>query len=266
MVRAMRRFGLVALVGMAVGCGRSGLTDEFWLPTLDDASVGADDGIPGTDASPPASDSPSVSPEDATVPPPPDDATLPPPPADDAIPPPPPPPPPDDGSTGCGPSTCQGCCQPDGTCLTQMSTPGPCGAHGEQCVFCDQTCLQGACGNPVSNCGPGTCGGCCAGSTICADGKHDTACGHGGAQCESCNPTTGGGQCILQSSGSGGQCQFATSMCNSNSCPQGCCVGNVCAQGTQDMACGTGGSVCTDCTANGTTCLVKRCAGGFPAH
>ncbi len=259
----MLRFGLVALVGVFLGCGRSDLVDELGPSAPDDASAVADDGTPIADSSP-TLDSTSILPVDASVPPPIEDAEPPPPPFEDVS----LPPPTDDGSVGCGPSTCTGCCQPDGSCLTigMMGSAGPCGAHGEQCINCSQTCLQGGCGTVVSECNASTCEGCCVGSTICADGKHDTACGHGGVQCESCNPTTGGGQCVLQSSGNGGQCQFISTACNGNTCPRGCCVGNVCAQGTQDIACGTGGAACSDCTTNGTTCIVSQCAAGFPTN
>lgn len=265
MVFRMRGVGLFALAVLAVGCGRSDLLlGQDGTSVFDEADAGADGGS-ASDSSL-ASDSSSIAPDDATVlpPPPAEDATLPPPEDDAGL---VTPPPVDDALAPCGPSTCTGCCRPDGSCLSDINgSDGLCGAHGEQCIVCNQTCLQGGCGNPVSNCGPGTCDGCCAGGTICADGKHDTACGHGGVQCESCNPTTGGGQCILQTSGIGGQCQFPTSTCNANTCPLGCCAGNVCAQGTQDIACGKGGTTCVDCTANGTTCLVSSCAGGFPAN
>jgi hypothetical protein len=254
----MRRLGPVALVGVLLACGRSDLTDELSPSVPEDASAVPDGGVPITDSSA-VLDATSVPPTDTSVTPPTEDVTAP---SEDAE----PPPFSEAGPAGCGPSTCTGCCQPDGSCLTTMSTPGPCGAHGEQCIFCNQTCLQGGCGTAVGDCNASTCDGCCVGSTICADGEHDTACGHGGVQCESCNPTTGGGQCVLQGSGGGGQCQFASSTCDSNTCPQGCCVGNVCAQGTQDIACGTGGIACTDCTMNGTTCIVSRCAGGFAVN
>jgi hypothetical protein len=37
----------------------------------------------------------------------------------------------------------------------------------------------------------------------------------------------------------------------------------ICAEGSQDIACGTGGAACTDCTSSGLTCLFQQCGGGF---
>jgi hypothetical protein len=42
-------------------------------------------------------------------------------------------------------------------------------------------------------------------------------------------------------------------------CPGGCCVGNVCAVGTQDTACGAGGMQCSDCTQQNDVCTGQRC-------
>jgi hypothetical protein len=273
---SMWRWGLLAFFGFAMGCGRSDLNDELsGLSGGDDTGFGSDGGAvtPVADSSNPK-DSTDLPPYDARPPyydvfvPPPDVRS---PPYDAREPPP-------DGPVyfpdgGCGPSTCTGCCMPDGSCDTAANSPsikappaGYCGSHGEQCIYCNQFCLQGGCGAPVGNCSASNCDGCCVGNGICADGKHDTACGHGGIMCEGCNPTSGGGHCILEPSGSGGHCQFAPKPCDQNSCPNGCCAGNICAQGTQDIACGTTGGVCVDCTTTGTTCLVGRCAGGFPAN
>lgn len=48
--------------------------------------------------------------------------------------------------------------------------------------------------------------------------------------------------------------------CSVESCSSGCCYGNVCAFGTQDIACGVSGNRCLDCTAySGTTCVNGAC-------
>jgi hypothetical protein len=46
-------------------------------------------------------------------------------------------------------------------------------------------------------------------------------------------------------------------LCDPESCSTGCCYGNICALGTQDIACGHGGAVCNVCTAN------QECVSGF---
>jgi hypothetical protein len=44
----------------------------------------------------------------------------------------------------------------------------------------------------------------------------------------------------------------------------GCCTPDgICAQGTQDVACGTGGIACDNCVRSGLTCLFHTCGGGF---
>jgi hypothetical protein len=48
--------------------------------------------------------------------------------------------------------------------------------------------------------------------------------------------------------------------CGASSCATGCCVGDLCVQGTQDIACGSGGIGCQDCTQNGRTCLGRTCS------
>jgi hypothetical protein len=255
----MRRFGAMALLGLAFGCGRSDLTDELLV------SIGPDDaGTVGDDADSgqPVDSSMIVPPDDVSVAPPedvtiPEDVALP----EDVV-------APEDVSTedvftppgGCGYTTCSGCCDSNGGCH-QGSDTSACGGQGEQCSTCNQICVDGICLNLASNCGPSNCTGCCLGNDVCTDGLHAGACGSGGMQCESCNPATGGGKCLAKTSEPGGACQFPTSdTCNASICPMGCCVGALCVQGTQDIACGSGGIACQDCTQNGRTCLGRTCS------
>ncbi len=49
--------------------------------------------------------------------------------------------------------------------------------------------------------------------------------------------------------------------CGPISCASGCCYGNVCAIGTQDIACGSMGHACLDCTAQ--TFGAGTCVHGF---
>jgi hypothetical protein len=56
----------------------------------------------------------------------------------------------------------------------------------------------------------------------------------------------------------GGECSFQT-------CATGCCYGNICAIGTQNIACGQGGTACLDCTTfGGTTCFNGACVALHP--
>jgi hypothetical protein len=260
-MRRSSAIALLALTTLATGCGRSGLDDDLAItPDGVDGGGPADAGqlVDGF-VSPPV--------EDVTVPPT-DDAT-----SDSTF---PPPPPPfdgtiplieDDSSTddvfvpvgGCGFATCTGCCDANGGCHEGHDTSA-CGGQGEQCKSCDQLCVDGICLNLSSNCGPSNCTGCCLGTDVCTDGLHAGACGSGGMQCESCNPATGGGKCVANTT-AGGACVFPTSAtCGTSVCPMGCCVGDLCVQGTQDIACGSGGVGCQDCTQNGRTCLGRTCS------
>jgi hypothetical protein len=251
----MRPFGAMALLVLALGCGRSGLLDDSGGDYVPPGELG------DASAPPPAEDG-SVSPtEDVSVPP-----------TEDVfVPPPPPPPPPEEDVSvppmedvsvpigGCGFTTCGGCCDSSGGCH-QGSDTQACGGQGELCQTCNQLCVDGICLNLASNCGPSNCNGCCLGNDVCTDGLHSGACGTGGMQCENCNPASGG-QCVAGASGAGGSCSFPTSAaCDDTICPMGCCVGALCVQGTQDIACGSGGVGCQDCTRNGRTCIGRTCS------
>ncbi len=255
----MRRVGAMALLCLVMGCGRSGLLDDSII-IGDDGGSNASDGSPVSDGSVSPPEDVSVSPaEDVSLPP-----------EDDVFPPPPPPPdedvsvPPDDDvfvpPGGCSYATCSGCCDSSGGCH-QDSDTSACGGQGEQCLVCNQLCIDGICLSPTSDCGPSNCTGCCLGNDVCTDGLHAGACGSGGMQCESCNPATGGGKCAPSTSGAGVACEFPTSaVCNDAICPTGCCVGDLCVVGTQDVACGSGGIGCQDCTQNGRTCIGRTCS------
>lgn len=49
-----------------------------------------------------------------------------------------------------------------------------------------------------------------------------------------------------------------TRLCGPSTCA-GCCVGDRCVTGKIPSACGAGGTVCTDCTRTGTTCVSGAC-------
>jgi hypothetical protein len=115
---------------------------------------------------------------------------------------------------------------------------------------------------PPPACGPRNCAGCCQGPS-CLTGDVAFACGQNGAQCEACNAQTGGFSCFANPSGVGGHCgRPSTAPCDGNSCPTGCCINGICAQGSQDIACGSGGGSCVDCTASGLSCAGQQCS--FP--
>lgn len=247
----MRRALLVgvAVLSAAVACGRS----ELFVP----GGELADDGG--------AHDAPSGG----------DDATQPPPGGGDAS-------PPYDGGqhrdggqphdggitdgaptpspdAGCGPSTCAaGCCNAQGQCVTP--TDQECGFFGEACTSCGANGhCKGGCIYPTANCGPENCAGCCAGPSWCADGIHGVLCGHGGEPCVRCNAVDGTGTCEPDPGGGAGGMCVQPITCGPGNC-NGCCYGNVCAQGNQDIACGSGGNMCVVCTNSNGTCINNRCS------
>ena len=178
-------------------------------------------------------------------------------------------------STGaCNFSNCpNGCCLGDGTCFVAYeaadgSTDIPCGWSGEACTTCPSgyTCFVGGCMHETTgDCSPANCNGCCfnasmnggpgitiGGSNECFEGSQDLYCGSGGAACQECAPSMNGGHCVADPGG-GGHCE-GVGICNATNCV-GCCDGNVCAEGTQNVACGIAGAPCQDCSADGGLCL-----------
>jgi hypothetical protein len=156
---------------------------------------------------------------------------------------------------GCGPANCKGCCLDHNTC-----SPGiygdSCGSAGGQCQGCanvgNGSCMplaDGGGGSCQPTCGPGACRGCCEGSQ-CLLGQSSNACGAAGG---ACTPCPDGELCKEVNAIAGGACMPA---CAPSNCV-GCCANDVCAVGTQDIACGTGGLACTDCTAT-----FEECGGG----
>jgi hypothetical protein len=105
---------------------------------------------------------------------------------------------------------------------------------------CTPTSGGGSCG---TGCGPGNCKGCCTAGS-CLLGQSDASCGNQGQACAACQI---GAYCEVLGPSIGGVCHTP---CSPMSC-KGCCSGDVCAVGTQDIACGVGGAACVDCTPNG---------------
>jgi len=160
----------------------------------------------------------------------------------------------------CGPANCpKGCCNGDGFCVAPPSAQF-CGGQGNVCTSCGALgqCLGTAgCARPQSNCGPSNCPGCCAGSD-CVTGTFGIQCGSAGALCTVCRSDE---QCRPLFYDAGGYCQ-ANSTCGPSNCT-GCCVGDVCAQGNQNGACGWGGTACALCGSS-STCVTGVCVCGGP--
>lgn len=87
--------------------------------------------------------------------------------------------------TGCSEASCAGCCD-DGICRPG-TTALACGNGGGSCRTCrvDQICLNGSCSGAATDCGPGTCDGCCR-DGVCLDGRSLNGCGIAGAECAGC--------------------------------------------------------------------------------
>lgn len=152
--------------------------------------------------------------------------------------------------------TCDGCCLPDGGCSAPSSET--CGGFGDVCEEClppwickGLVCFQ----EGVKNCGPTNCNGCC-GQTNCFTGAHGATCGHGGGPCVTCLRKDGY-LCDPLPDGGGGVCRGLV-LCSPTTC-NGCCAGDICATGTQDVACGTGGKACANCGLNFPHCVNGVC-------
>jgi hypothetical protein len=59
---------------------------------------------------------------------------------------------------------------------------------------------------------------------------------------------------IIRADSGGGGGGGGEPECDLRSCPTGCCYGNICAQGKQNIACGTNAVACADCLSFGETC------------
>ena len=134
----------------------------------------------------------------------------------------------------CSYSNCGGCCQND-KCMSGSSQQA-CGQNGEVCKQCTggTACHKGTC----KPCGLETCpNGCCQNMT-CMNGNTASACGANGGACTACTQDQ---ECKA------GACQTVAKKCSASNCT-GCCQGDVCENGDQDSACGSGGAACQTCT------------------
>jgi hypothetical protein len=96
----------------------------------------------------------------------------------------------------CGPQTCNGCCDANGTC-TAGTSDAACGTSGAACSDCTtlaQTCTAGAC-SAAQSCSMQSCKGCCQG-TMCMPGTSTMACGTGGKTCQMCRALCLGSVCF----------------------------------------------------------------------
>ena len=150
---------------------------------------------------------------------------------------------------GCGPATCDGCCDSTGACQFGNSQPA-CGGQGGQCRSClqSESCIGGLCLLPnigTPSCEE-SCDGCCR-DKVCKSGSDSAACGVLGAACATC---TGNQAC-----NSDGRCQ--------NTACLGCIDGTgACQSGQSTSACGAQGYSCVTC-ATGASCNSSGlCVGG----
>lgn len=146
------------------------------------------------------------------------------------------------GTPSCDPSNCAGCCNAVGQCVPGADATA-CGSKGQACVACDTTAICVPDGQPnartcqqPTKCGPSNCPGCCVGNQ-CVVQTTPQACGANGQACTTCGTNQvcdALGTCVQ-----GGEC-------NPANCA-GCCVGDICAVGTQNTACGAKGEACLNC-------------------
>jgi hypothetical protein len=146
------------------------------------------------------------------------------------------------GTPACGPQNCAGCCNAAGQCVAGNDTTA-CGRLGQLCDSCgaNEICVQSGANartcQPQTTCSPDNCAGCCVGNT-CVGGTTPSACGVKGAACKTCGTT--------DTCDSNGNC-IPAGDCNAGNCA-GCCVGDICAVGSQPTACGAGGVQCQNCS------------------
>ncbi len=149
----------------------------------------------------------------------------------------------------CGPSTCPGCCDPNGDCRAGTES-NACGSSGGACVDCvplDHGCDEKTrqCSGPVP-CSPSNCQGCCLNQNTCMPGTTSGACGVPGSFCTNC-------------AAGGLVCNTTTRVCGPPPCGPGVCKGccdtaGRCVPGTENAACGLYGQSCIDCASKKQAC------------
>lgn len=165
-----------------------------------------------------------------------------------------------EGASTCGPANCNGCCDAAGRCVGGNDTTA-CGTGGQACQGCaiNQVCVPDGQPNArscqvLSACGPTNCAGCCVGNQ-CVVATTPAACGINGQACQAC------GAGLLCTAG---QCTPPSTVCNALNCAT-CCVGDVCAVGTQNTACGVGGGECLNCVNQNPTRVCQSGVCQLPA-
>lgn len=153
-----------------------------------------------------------------------------------------------DGECSCDGLSCAGCCQ--GNACRSGADDDRCGSGGSECQDCDPAlCVDGIC---TGDCDADSCpDGCCSGSS-CLTPSVDH-CGESGDPCVSCDPVMSngciGGSCACGTSSpcaEGRHCVDDNCLCDSDSCPDGCCQSDTCRTPDFDD-CGTDGEECFTC-------------------
>jgi hypothetical protein len=170
-----------------------------------------------------------------------------------------------DQSSKCKDSCSQGCCDPQGRCIT-ATTPSQCGTQGQNCFACAAgfSCVSGICAQDPAvidgGCPAGCPLGCCMGN-VCIDTPADGGiCGINGVACHVC----GAGQECIDTDGPepmGGVCRTTESYgqaCTQNSDCAASGPGAICKQRTTAENSTYQGGYCTrpcsasnDCTSSG---------------
>jgi hypothetical protein len=174
----------------------------------------------------------------------------------------------------CGPSTCSGCCDANGICQ-DPSDIGACGTAGTSCQFClpGQACNSGQC-LTTSGCGPANCPGCCQGNTCLSGSIDKSACGSGGAQCQTCPAgcfplgQSNGGVCLTDGGSVGNQCingcRDSFGQCQPGTTPSYCgFVGNECSACGGNCVAGQGPTLAKYVACmGGSSCDIGNCRSG----
>jgi hypothetical protein len=195
--------------------------------------------------------------------------------------------------TGCtsgtclGGTCCTGCVSGGSTCAAGSSTSA-CGLSGSNCKTCTAPACQGPTCNSSGNCGTSNnsdgsscsgglcysgscCTGCYNGSSCVALGSESTsACGSGGASCQTCStaaackdPDCASGGCTTKNATNWSSTNCSGGTCLSGACCTGCWYGSVCyALGGQSATtCGAGGVTCSACS-TAAACKSPDCTSG----